>query len=422
MNSQKLVIFLSRCNSTAIATWVNPVLDSDSPASEDLLGTLIEVEPSIMEQMTTEATGTTKQAEKRLRLLLKASSALKSKNVPVENLETLLKAALTSSNEELRLLAFSVNCLSHKTTAYVSQETVANFLLFYECSKFCRESPIRQTLLATVRKFFKWVKESCAVSKRTDKNPGHAEYVTRMGKFLLDLLEVVSRDLIPGAHYSTEISGLSVVLLMEEQVGWISDVFSSEEAKSGLGAACEKLVPGLMWCLREPFDDVKLAALNVLKILPKNSVNFTDEYRKDMVDECLTTAEEETDAKVCLSAAFTLRAMVFRSAEEEKTRVLSLLAQALERNVQVAEKDLISAAASGPMFGTLMCARQLLEEIDTAADHGPVMGVLTEMLATSIRTSKAALPVSASESPEGFFPQITEVSFCIPLVACSRKP
>ncbi|CAG0919714.1 unnamed protein product [Notodromas monacha] len=362
--------------------------------AEDLLKNLVIVDSKVAASMC-DALDFEKVTEPQLRLVLKCQLALKMNNKGIEGLEKFVDLGLMRRSEEICLAAFAAECFCLQTTKPIPERTFASFLIYYDSGKFTRVASVRQRALAVVKKFLKWIADSCAPSKRNEGRKDHDEHVMKALTFFGDLFGRICRDFVPGAHYASLSFALGVLGLISGEMGWDCEPLGSWSEK---GNWWKRLMPGLLSCVREPFDDLKEAALNILRSFDGFRI---EPFAESQFLDHLIVQSSGFDAKTASSAACMIGLL---SVAKEGTGILSKLKSDLSKAVELAEEDFVAASASSPMFGTLCAIRRCFKSSESLGRQN--LNIIEEIMALTRRCCVVALPVSASESPEGFLPEM----------------
>jgi hypothetical protein len=318
---------------------------------------------------------------------------LKSRGQPIPEQfadKSLIVKSLTSSDETLRLTAFDCVCFSRKTTDLVDNPTFEYFLIFYRNSRFTRDPSWRQASIAVMKKLFSRLSESCgSKQKRSD------DYCRSVGIFLKSLIEVIGADLVLGSHYSSQMFALTVLFWVKNLIGWQPENiegFNFDESST-------VLLPGLISCLREQFDEVKSLALSVISSFPQ--LNLSREEIEEVTKFCLENSST-TDEKAATTCGFLLRMIVTKSPSPEKLALdlLAKLTKSLENVVKLAEQDFVTTASIGSMFANITSSRSIFEAlIDTGYQFNnfddDLSSSFRHIISATFQACHAAFPITA---------------------------
>ncbi|XP_067143935.1 tRNA (32-2'-O)-methyltransferase regulator THADA isoform X2 [Centruroides vittatus] len=358
---------------------------------------------------------------------------------------TVLKKALHFIDHEVQLSAFSLICNNIKTT---QPFTIKEFELLKQFLPWCFTSQFpafRQRLLAELKKLLSRIRDSGNIllkhmkRKKNDKEDV-PELIKIYKAFLKWLTEFCFSSLSPGANFPRRYMALQVLLLQKY-------IFTSEPK---LAMALYESIPNnenqaqtLFECLKDTYENNKIAILDLLKSCPSDLLNF---QKKDVVKEIFQTSlilASSTKPPESLTAAYLFRLLILHNSTQEiafnilsefygehdeclqkiktfsnsfKTTCLvvikTLLIQ-LRYHLSRANISLLEAAANNPLYGIITCIRYVLADADLSSDFDKEESVcwketLSQLITYCFETTNAVSPIVCNTSPEGHLPMDTD--------------
>ncbi|RUS78380.1 hypothetical protein EGW08_013851 [Elysia chlorotica] len=346
-----------------------------------------------------------------------------------------LKEALCSMDDHIRLDAFALVCENSKTSEVV---TIFEFemLKFFIPHNINNQSPaFRQNLLAQLKKLMFRVKESILSLRRKLKGKTSTQTVCKSINdyecFLTWLTMFTVDNLYPGAAFARRTTSLAILSLLTTS-------FTSEKDGFCIPALLKKVhIQTLLGALTDTFEENKREALGILTGFLKHQEPIWDppgtvETLNVALSLACSTRPQDCDTAVYIflvllkqqefyphkfdfaaslssASGSTLELLDSALSSNPKLLLLRSLLQLLDSQISVAEQSLVSAAASRPMYPTLHCIRYILQELDFSAmeeDHMPsAKNFIKHLIISCLHLSRVVSPVVQNSSPEGNIPE-----------------
>lgn len=174
--------------------------------------------------------------------------------------------------------------------------------------------------------------------------------------------------------------------------------------------------------LDDTYESNIILATTILNNLPRDENEKVDDV-KSMISSALVKA---TTLKVSgsLSAAYLLgihlqskhapKAMLKMIENRPSTKdviliAIVLLVQNIEKELKIAQKDIISAAKSAPFYGLIFCIRHILEKQELG-NYPNWEFIVHKLISLCMEISAVVSPIVNNSSPEGFIPTDPEIS------------
>ncbi|KAK1171060.1 hypothetical protein AOXY_G8054 [Acipenser oxyrinchus oxyrinchus] len=373
----------------------------------------------------------------------------------------LLKQALVHKHDQVRVDALGLICESHRSTEMLSAQEMELMHHFLPNNLNTQSPGVRQQTLSLLRKLFCRIRDSTQLlQKRSEQRKPQVEegaesqdllctlqhYKARPEsgghfEFMWWVCETLFQALFPGASFPTRFSALNLL-------GLVADTFTfSTQAGPGhsLFQLEETLTPArvqaVLECITSGFEEIKSLAFDLLRKLPPSAQGFQDTARLKGLLQAALTLSTSTKPYDCVSASYLLNLLVHQGvllralqlcAEEQRVdlsvRERGLEGEAveiLERNtfavvkyllvcltveIEQAERSLLQAAVTHPMYGRVHCIIAGLQQLNLRS-LGMVSQwreLVAELISVSYRISAVVSPVVQSSSPEGLIPMDTE--------------
>ncbi|KAJ9590083.1 hypothetical protein L9F63_016803, partial [Diploptera punctata] len=257
--------------------------------------------------------------------------------------------------------------------------------------------------------------------KETDVDSVGNTVLRSYNTFLLWLLDFSFSNLFPGANFGRRGSSLQILTLCHEIISfdpdepvWIScspDVWTSSNANV------------LLECLKDTYENNKLLALNLLITFPAEALGLMEaNYVQSLVEVCLSLASSHRPPD-CITAAYLLRVLVgFEQTNSVLEIILgkqdtvavsytvylavAVLLARVSSELEQASRSLLIAASCGPMYGSLYCIRQLLQDVDLncVAEEKCWRTLIADLVNICFHLNEVVGPIVNSSSPEGHLP------------------
>ncbi|XP_041107653.1 thyroid adenoma-associated protein-like isoform X2 [Polyodon spathula] len=364
----------------------------------------------------------------------------------------LLKQALVHKHDQVRVDALGLICESHRSTEMLSAQEMELMHHFLPNNLNTQSPGVRQQTLSLLRKLFCRIRDSTQLlQKRSEqRNPQLEEgaegqdllcTLQHYKEFMCWVCETLFQALFPGASFPTRFSALNLL-------GLVADTFTFS-TQAGPGHSLFQLgetltaarVQAVLECITSGFEEIKSLAFNLLRKLPPSALGFQDTAHVKGLLQAALTLSTSTKPYDCVSASYLLNLLVHQGAllralqlcAEEQRVDLSVgecgqegeAVEILERNtfavvkyllvcltveIEQAERSLLQAAVTHPMYGRVHCIIAGLQQLNLRSLVMVLQWreLVAELISVSYRMSAVVSPVVQSSSPEGLIPMDTE--------------
>ncbi|GIY72426.1 thyroid adenoma-associated protein homolog [Caerostris extrusa] len=432
------------CDSEFITVWLRPLLMSLNSESKELLTALNEhLLPKLF-----------RIRPHSINFLLSEFNSLWKNNQRncFSALITCVKFQQRQKREESSTFSFSLICENPKTTEIISQNIfqLIQDILPYNIN--CQAPAFRQQLVSYINKLLNRMVESkySLDKKKQNKGDSHDCYssVERYYQdFLFWLKKYLYSCLYPGANFPRRVTALNLLYLLQTTVAEMLPIVENFSE-----------VQSLLCVLQDTYENNKIIGLKILQstdieIFETGDEQFLEHLLKTaLILACSTKPPDTVTASYLF--AFMVRCKTFEPLLLEllsKQRVeglnllpccteevfsklcdsssfiaLLFLAGELEKQLEVAQKSLLNAAASAPLYGVLACIRSILSQSNFkhlenkfSLDQWAVLMEL--IISLSIKVVNVVEPVVCNSSPEGYLPKDTDSKSVMQLQATVRR-
>ncbi|XP_046382612.1 thyroid adenoma-associated protein homolog [Ischnura elegans] len=359
--------------------------------------------------------------------------------------ETLM-LALVSCDNEVRLDALSLIVESNKTTQRfdVKELELVKCFLWYNIN--CDGPSLKQKNLMLQKKVLTRIRESAYpfVKIINSKNVNETQVaearkiLQEYSKFLDWLYNFCFKCLFPGANATRRASALEILVLLDGIFSTSSNQ-SVEDGEIKLFSlkGNEDFANLLLISFKDSFESSKNLAFSLLTKFPAENLSFKD---RSWINEHLSVGlklASSVKPPDCITAAYLLKFVA--SLPEAETLLTDkaisivspeyspdfsvigkesnfhqrnifcmiwILFEQLKREYAVAAENLLLAAGSGPIYGTLFSIRYLLKILDwkAVAENPLWKSLILELISLCFKINEAVIHVVNSSSPEGHLP------------------
>ncbi|KAM6221231.1 tRNA (32-2'-O)-methyltransferase regulator THADA isoform 2-T2 [Rhynchocyon petersi] len=357
-----------------------------------------------------------------------------------------IKQGLIHQHHQVRIDSLGLLCESNRSTELVSTEEM-ELIQFFITYNLNNQSPgVRQQICSLLKKLFCRIQESSQVLYKLERNVSRHELEIKLPRqhpsvclqeyknFMSSICSTLFEALFPGSSYPTRFSALtildSIVDVFPVPEGKIQTVYQlSHDVDTG---RFQKLLE----CFTSTFEEVKSLAFDLLMKLTKTVVPFQDSEKQQGLFQAALELSTSTKPHDCVTASYLLNFLIWRDAlpssllgclqtqqatcrdadksasvvERNTLMVLKCLLKNLEAEVAQAEKSLLQAAVSFPMYGRVHCITGALQKLPLNSLQlvSEWRLVVEKLLSLSYRLSAVVSPVIQSSSPEGLIPMDTD--------------
>ncbi|OCT79347.1 hypothetical protein XELAEV_18026159mg [Xenopus laevis] len=321
----------------------------------------------------------------------------------------LIQQGLVHRHDQVRVDALGLLCESHWSTEVVSLDEMKLVLFCLKYNLNCQSPSIRQQL--------------CYLFKK---------------EFMASVTNCLFESLFAGSSHPTRFSALTIL-------GAVAEIFPVEEEVScqrvfQLGPEVQReQVQALLECLSNTFEEVKALAFDLLRKLTPCVLALKETDKLLPLLQAAMSLSTSTKHFDCVTASYLLNFLMCQEAlpvaldaldqnqtgpvmcpsrntehvsfvERNTFSAVRYLMNRLSEEILQAEKSLLQAAGSFPLYGRVHCIIALLQqlplkELSLVAEWRDVIGRLILM---SYRLSAIVSPVVHSSSPEGLMPMDTD--------------
>ncbi|XP_069787225.1 thyroid adenoma-associated protein isoform X3 [Narcine bancroftii] len=371
----------------------------------------------------------------------------------------LIKQALVHKHEQVRLDALGLLCETNRTTEPVSEQEMdlVKFFLAYNLNS---QSPaMRQKIVWVLRKLFYRIQDSSQIlykqtqamnrqkstrceEKTVDQDP--ESRLQQYKDFFICVCNKLFQALFPGASFPSKFVVLSVLGIIAElgenlpvqsyRVIHITDVLQPAYADAVLG------------CLNSTFEEVKLLAYNLIRKLPATVLGLQENEKLKTLLQAALDLSTSTKPYDCITASYLLAFLIEQEGflpalhacslkqhmdgdqfddlskvegkeldkELLETNILEVirhLLYCLSNEIRQAEKSLVRAAASNPLYGRVHCIIGALQRLSlkSVTKISEWRKIVEELILMAFHLSDVVSPICQSSSPEGLIPMDTDL-------------
>ncbi|XP_073980675.1 thyroid adenoma-associated protein homolog isoform X3 [Rhodnius prolixus] len=336
----------------------------------------------------------------------------------------LLRKCISHRDVEIRMSSFSLLVECQKSTEHFTKKEFDLFKLIFSCNINNQCPAIRQKTLALVKKFLSRFNESyhsllrasnkvTQLSDSSKELTDHKLILIDYNEFKIWLVNFAIENIFPGANFSRRGTSLNIIMLCHEFGYWNADVFTKHN------------VEVLLKCLLDPYEENKIIAKNLLSVMPLDKILFKDGHYVKLYLRSAVKMASSIRPPDSISAAYFITLLNFfpqvtEALVEERLIevnsadspflitfiVLSVILDELEKELAVADKSILKAASSAPMYGHIFVIRQILQGIKyrSLVDSFEWKQMISRIINTAFKCNEVVACVVNNSSPEGHLP------------------
>ncbi|KAG8187737.1 hypothetical protein JTE90_015607 [Oedothorax gibbosus] len=362
-----------------------------------------------------------------------------------------LVRALSHSDDQIRLSAWSLICESPRTTEPVPADILDLIRSTLKYNMNCQSPAFRQQFVASLKKLFNRMEKSgCAIDRRLlelkrIRELGNSTTETRAEDFQLeellikydDFLNWLKKDLykflFPGANFPRRVTTLNLLSALCSVYGESLDVVSKPSE-----------IQTLLYALKDTYENNKISALKVLfscdsLTFERTIARFSESIFKAALTLTASSKPPDTVTASYFFSVFVEHNCFWEHIEEHLSEQVKdnmylknvvdlpsfdvgsstapftttvMLAGELLRHLNVAQISLLNAAAYTPLYGVLACIRKVISEVEFRHLHNSETALwsclIQELISLSIQVAATVEPVVCNSSPEGHLPMDTD--------------
>ncbi|XP_025029954.1 thyroid adenoma-associated protein homolog, partial [Python bivittatus] len=251
--------------------------------------------------------------------------------------------------------------------------------------------------------------------------------------FISSVCSILFESLFPGSSHPTRFTALTLL-------GTIAEIFPNSEGQSqelfqiAQEVDCSR-AESLLHCFASTFEEVKTLAFDLLMKLHAFLPYFQDLEKLQPLFQVAMQLSKSSKPYDCVTASYLLNFLIHQkgllkicseshqllgmfqpnedtpadSLERNTLSVIKYLLENLEREILQAEKSLLQAAASFPMYGRLHCITGALCQLNNMTLTSEWKEIVRKLILISYKLSAVVSPVVQSSSPEGLIPMDTDL-------------
>uniref|UniRef100_A0A452J0U0 tRNA (32-2'-O)-methyltransferase regulator THADA n=1 Tax=Gopherus agassizii TaxID=38772 RepID=A0A452J0U0_9SAUR len=308
-----------------------------------------------------------------------------------------VKQGLVHQHNQVRVDALGLLCETHRSTEILTMEEMQLIQFFITYNLNSQSPAVRQQICSLLKK-----------------------------DFMSSICDKLFEALFPGSSHPTRFSSLTIL-------GSIAEIFSAPEGEvfdfhSGIDPTRVQM---LIQCFASTFEEVKVLAFELLMKL-YDRLDLQDLENLHLLFQAAMDLSISTKPYDCVTASYLLNFLIHHKGllnvclknqqvadtfqidedmsastmEKNTLAVIKYLLSNLEREIFQAEKSLLQAAASFPMYGRVHCITGALQQLplNNLTLMTEWRQMVTKLILMSYRLSSVVSPIVQSSSPEGLIP------------------
>uniref|UniRef100_A0A8C8S7C6 tRNA (32-2'-O)-methyltransferase regulator THADA n=1 Tax=Pelusios castaneus TaxID=367368 RepID=A0A8C8S7C6_9SAUR len=357
-----------------------------------------------------------------------------------------VKQGLVHQHNQVRIDALGLLCETHRSTEILSVEEMELIQFFMMYNLNSQTPAVRQQICSLLRKLFCRIQESSQVLYKREQSKTKQQLITESAKwdhfvtlqqykdFMSSICDKLFEALFPGSSHPTRFSALTIL-------GSIAEVFSVPEGQvQAVFHLSQEIDPArvqtLIQCFASTFEEVKVLAFELLMKLNATIFLFQDSENLRLLFQAGMDLSTSTKPYDCVTASYLLNFLIHHKGllgvclknqlvaltfqidanmpastmEKNTLAVIKYLLANLEQEIFQAEKSLLQAAASFPMYGRVHCITGALRQLplNNLTLMTEWRQMVAQLILTSYRLSTVVSPIVQSSSPEGLIPMDTD--------------
>ncbi|XP_061481363.1 tRNA (32-2'-O)-methyltransferase regulator THADA isoform X2 [Rhineura floridana] len=373
-----------------------------------------------------------------------------------------IKQGLVHQHDQVRTDALGLLCESHRSTEIISIEEMQLIQFFIRYNLNSQSPAVRQQICSLLKKLFCRIHESSQTVHKMQQmksKQGLMKHsviwnplmtLQQYKDFMSSLCGILFGALFPGSSHPTRFTALTLL-------GLIAETFPVSEGQSQelFQIAQEVNLPRiqtLLHCFASTFEEVKILAFDLLTNLHPVLPYFQDPEKLQPLFQVAMQLSTSAKPYDCVTASYLLNFLTHQKGlrksclsnhplldtfqpdegtsadpvEENTLAVIKYLLINLEEEILQADKSLLQAAASFPMYGRVHCITGAFHQLPL--NNVTLIPEWKEMVAKlilmSYKLSAVVSPVVQSSSPEGLIPMDTDLDTAgrLPLILREIQP
>uniref|UniRef100_A0A674I6T3 tRNA (32-2'-O)-methyltransferase regulator THADA n=1 Tax=Terrapene triunguis TaxID=2587831 RepID=A0A674I6T3_9SAUR len=306
-----------------------------------------------------------------------------------------VKQGLVHQHNQVRIDALGLLCETHRSTEILTMEEMQLIQFFITYNLNSQSPAVRQQICSLLKK-----------------------------DFMSSICDKLFEALFPGSSHPTRFSSLTIL-------GSIAEIFCAPEGEmQAVFQLAQEIDPTrvqtLIQCFASTFEEVKVLAFELLMKL-HDMLDLQDSENLHLLFQAAMDLSISTKPYDCVTASYLLNFLIHHkgllnvclnnqqvnsgmSTCPNPYPIIKYLLANLEREIFQAEKSLLQAAASFPMYGRVHCITGALQQLplNNLTLMTEWRQMVTKLILMSYRLSSVVSPIVQSSSPEGLIPMDTD--------------
>lgn len=313
---------------------------------------------------------------------------------------TLLLVFQIHQSDEMRILAFRILIECHKTTEKFPLSDLDEILDFVKFNCNCQSPSMRQQINTTMKKALTRIECAYNAMKKT-KDEENEKFCGNYIAFVRNLIEFcVDWCLFDGANFSRRTIGLTTLLNAVET--W------QKLAKDNREIYTRKLHQRLQKTLADSYASNKELANQILRLCVAYYSNTSEKfYELSAIKELITSIKPDDS----MTAAYYLEYCGFSGTHfKNYYEAIIWCEDLLYQGLELAKESLFKAARDNPLYGSILCIKHLLGQIDfrkvTTEEEVKLWREFFERIIPKCKElTDVVAPIVNSSAPEGHLPE-----------------
>jgi len=311
-----------------------------------------------------------------------------------------IKNAMVNIDIEIRLSALYLLVDTKKVTDRFLQEEIECILFFFENNIGLQIPSTKQSLIASIKKIFARLRSTMTNMMRKHKDQVHGQL-----EILIKFCEFSIKNLNSEANYSRR--SLSLILLINIH-DILKEHFPDEIVKIWTKSNFELLYN----MLNDAYEQNKDKALELIAYIPTDVIKSYS----DISFEYLEKLHKSIKPADSITASYLIQYSIkfarigsddkFSNEQSYLYELITWCEKQLADALEVAEKSIIVAAGSNPMYGFICSIRLIISKINFNSIKTCSLwkSFFERLLLIIKRLTKVAAPIVNDSSPEGIYP------------------
>ncbi|KAG7177843.1 thyroid adenoma-associated protein-like [Homarus americanus] len=333
-----------------------------------------------------------------------------------------IKLCLSHKEESVRIAAFSLLCESPKSTELLEKHELDLILDYYIYSMPSQSPSYRQQLVKSTKKLFQRIKDGSGALIKSGKNKENEcltnTTISEQSLFCTKLFSLMAESLNCGANMVRRSTALTILQMFHDII--LQDcgkIFHINQLSND-----EVYIDTLLCVLNDSFECNKIIALNILCSVVEENWGIEQHMKICSLVKAASSFASSCRPPDSLTSAYVFKFLCKQPAavkmvkerlmqeynfENPREVLCRYILESLKKEVQTAQESLLMAAASGPMYGLLLCLKMLISDIsesELTTCHGLWVHLIQEVLKICYTISDLVAPVVRNSSPEGHLP------------------